>query len=311
MGYAWLFHATSCLIAGALVAGCGDEPLHPFFTAQRRPLVFAHRGGGGVAPESTLDTFVAAQARNPEAVIEFDVHSSSDGHIVVIHDDTVERTTNGHGRVAEQTLAELQALDAGYCAIPGIGIGTADDGDCHDADPARFPFRGLGYRIPTMDEVFVALPMGAYVSVELKQPGIEPELAAALRASGRMDHLIVGAELDDVAVRLKDLLPALPHYYPTAAATCLALAAKTVGSYAACPHYEAFASPLSGAGLALDTKGVLEAAHDDGVAVIYWTIDQPAEMERLFRLGADGIYTDYPPDAFVVLERLRGQGALP
>jgi glycerophosphoryl diester phosphodiesterase len=299
------------LLVAALLAGCGDEPLHRFFLVQRLPLVFAHRGGGGVTPESTLDTFLAAHARNPEAVIEFDVHRSSDGHIVVIHDDTVDRTTNGSGQVTERTLAELQALDAGYCATPGVGIGAADEGDCHAADPSRFPFRGQGYRIPTMDEVFAALPMDTFISVELKQPGIEPALAAALRASGHMDHLIVGSEHDDVAVRLKDLLPELPHYYPTAAATCLALTAKTVSSYAACPHYEAFASPLSGAGLALDTRGVLNAAHRDGVAVIYWTIDEHAEMERLFRLGADGIYSDYPADAFAVLDGLRGQGVLP
>jgi glycerophosphoryl diester phosphodiesterase len=299
------------LLAACLLGGCADAPLHPFFTAHTRPLVFAHRGGGGVAPEATLPTLVGAHARHPEAVIEFDVHRSRDGHIVVIHDASVDRTTDGRGRVSELTLAELQALDAGYCATPGIGIGTEDEGDCHRADPARFPLRGQGFRIPTLAEVFAALPAEALISIELKQAGMEAELAAVLRASGRMDRLIVGSEFDDAAVRLEHLLPELPHYYPTAAATCLALAAKTVGNYAACPHYDAFASPLSGAGLALDTPGVLRSAHRDGVAVIYWTIDEPAEMEHLFRLGADGIYTDYPDEAFAVLQRLRSQGALP
>jgi glycerophosphoryl diester phosphodiesterase len=285
--------------------------MHPFFTSQSRPLIFAHRGGGGLLPEETLPALLSAQAADSQAVIEFDVHGTADGQFVLFHDPTLDRTTNGTGPVRERTVAELKTLDAGYCATPGVGNGTADEGNCHDADPARFPFRGQGYQIATLDEVFAALPPDTPASVELKRPGMERELANALRASGRLPHLITGAEWDDVAVRLKDLLPELPHYYPTAAATCLALAAKAGGSYAACPHYEAFASPLSGAGLALGTKGVLSAAHDDGIAVVYWTINDESEMERLFLLGSDGLYTDYPDRARRVLDGLRAQGRLP
>src|SRR5262245_22253126 len=131
----------------------GDPPLHPFFRAQRLPLIFAHRGGGSVGPEETVPTFLGAWQRNHEAVIEFDVLETADGEIVVLHDATVDRTTNGAGRVADLTLAEVQALDAGYCATPNEGDGTAPSGACHDADPARFPFRGMGYKIPTLNEV--------------------------------------------------------------------------------------------------------------------------------------------------------------
>ena len=285
--------------------------MHPFFTKQARPLIFAHRGGGGLLPEETLPTFMSLHSSYPLQVVELDVFSAVDDQLVAIHDATLDRTTNATGPVSARTVAELQLLDAGYCATPGVGNGTADVGDCKNGDPSRFPFRGQGYRIPTLAEVFAALPASAYVSVELKQPGKEHELAQALRASGRMDHLITGAEWDDVAARLKDLLPELPHYYPTAAATCMVLAAKADGSYAACPHYEAFASPLTGAGMALDTTAVLGASHDDGVAVIYWTINAEPEMEHLFLLGADGLYTDYPDRAQNVLDRLRAQGRLP
>jgi glycerophosphoryl diester phosphodiesterase len=300
-----------CLGAVLALAACGGEPMHAFFTSRARPLIFAHRGGGGLLPEETLPALLSAQANDPQAVIEFDVHGTADGHFVVFHDPTLDRTTDGTGEVSAHTVAELKLLDAGYCATPGVGNGTAEDGDCKGADPARFPFRGQGYQIATLDEVLAALPADTPASVELKQPGRERELADALRASGRMTHLITGAEWDDVAVRLKALLPELPHYYPTAAATCLALAAKAGGSYAACPHYEAFAAPLSGAGLALDTEGVLAAAHDDGVAVVYWTINDESEMARLFLLGADGLYTDYPDRARRVLDGLRAEGMLP
>jgi glycerophosphoryl diester phosphodiesterase len=231
---------------------------------------------------------------------------------VVIHDDTVDRTTNGTGRVADLTLAELQALDAGYCARPGEGDGTAPREQCRAAaDVSRFPFRGQGYRVPTLDEVLSALPTDAPIGIEVKAPGFEQQFAETLRASGRMDHLIVGSALDDVSIRLKDLLPEVPHYMPSGAATCLGLTAKLRLDYPSCSEYEVFASPLRGAGLALDTPEVLEAAHGRGALVIYWTINEAAEMERLFRLGADGIFTDYPDRARQVRERLRAEGVLP
>jgi glycerophosphoryl diester phosphodiesterase len=286
--------------------GCAAErPLHAFFQMHKGPIVFSHRGGGGVEPEATLPAILNGLQRNPQAVVEFDVHQSSDGHLVVIHDDTVDRTTNGTGAVAQKSLAELQGLDAGYCATPGQGNGTAPAGQCHGV-ASGFRFRGMGYRIPTLEEVLAALPAQILLSVEVKQAGIERKVADVLRASGRLQRLIVGAEPDEMSVRLRDALPEVPHYYPKGAATCLALSGKARWSYAACPQYEVFASPLSGAGLALDTEGVLDSAHADGVAVVYWTINDKPTMLRLFRLGADGIFTDYPDLAREALAELRG-----
>ncbi|MES1157546.1 MAG: glycerophosphodiester phosphodiesterase family protein, partial [Haliangium ochraceum] len=283
--------------------------------ATRRPFLFAHRGGGGILPEETLPTLLAAEARDAAAIVEFDVHRSRDGHLVVIHDASVNRTTNGQGRVADLTLGELQALDAGYCASPGKGDGTASAADCQaPADPtlpALFPFRGAGLRIATLDEVLAALSRQTFISIEVKAPGFERQFADTMRASGRLDHLVTGSEDDDVAVRLEDLLPEAAHYLPRAAATCLALTAKLALDYQGCPQFDVFASPLAGAGLALDTGGVLRAAHRRGMVVIYWTINDEPTMERLFRLGADGIFTDYPDRGRQVVERLRVAGELP
>ena len=246
--------------------------------------------------------------------MEFDVHRSKDGAIVVIHDDTVDRTTDGTGRVDALTLAELQALDAGHCARPGQGDGTAPETACRatDASPDDFPFRGQGYRIPTLAEVLEALPAGVAISIEAKAAGFEEQLAEQLRDSGRLEQLVVGSALDEVSLRLKALLPEVAHFLPTAAATCVGLTAKAaLASYPACPEYEVFASPIRGAGLALDTQDVLDAAHARGMRVIYWTINEEAELERLFRLGVDGVFTDYPARAQTVLERLRAAGELP
>ena len=293
--------------ASAATTGCADRPRHPFFdrVAARGagPVVFAHRGGGGLGPEATLPTLLAAHA-TWGMVVEFDVHRSRDGQLVVIHDDTVDRTTDGHGAVAGLTWAELGGLDAGFCATPGEGDGTDARGDCHDpAAAAGFPFRGKGYRIPSLDQVLAALPQEAFFGVEAKAGGFEEQLAATLRASGRLEHLVVGSEFDDVSVRLKDLLPEVAHYMPKAAATCFALSAKASYGYP-CPEYEIFASPLSGAGLALDTPAVLQAAHHRGVAVVYWTINDGPTLDHLFGLGADGVFSDYPDRAQRARDRL-------
>jgi glycerophosphoryl diester phosphodiesterase len=263
-----------------------------------------------VEPEATVPTMVATHMRNPEAVIELDVHGTRDGKVVVMHDSTVDRTTNGTGHVADQFLDELKALDAGYCSTPGEGNGTAPSGQCHDAEPTKFPFRGGGYQVPTLQEVLDALPLEALISVEVKQVGMERAVADVLRASGRLVRMVVGAEHDTVAVRVKDALPEVPGFLPTGAATCFALSTEAGWSYPACPAYEVFASPLTAAGLALDTRGVLDAAHTEGMAVIYWTINDEPTMERLFVLGADGIFTDYPDRARVVLDRLRADGTI-
>jgi glycerophosphoryl diester phosphodiesterase len=297
------------LVAAAL-AGCRSVvPLHPFILSQRRPIIFAHRGGGGTGPEATLPVMLATHARNPAAVIEFDVHLSRDGQLVVLHDDTVDRTTNGTGKVTDLTLPELEALDAGYCATPDQGDGTDDTGTCHHADPIRFPFRGKGYVIPTLRAILAALPPETFMSVEVKQPGIERAVSDALRATGHLDRMVVGSANDDEATRIRSALPRVAGYLPVGAAKCFVLGAKAGLGYAACPIYAVFASPLAGGGLALDTRGVIGAAHDVGMAVVYWTINDAPTMERLFRLGADGIYTDYPDRARMVLDRLRGEGA--
>jgi glycerophosphoryl diester phosphodiesterase len=190
-----------------------------------------------------------------------------------------------------------------------VGDGTAPRGSCDPAgSAATYPHRGKGLRIPTLAEVLAALPMGTFLSVEVKQQGIEQQFAELMRASGRLDHLATGAENDDIAVRLRDRLPEAAHFLPKGAATCLALAAKLRLRYPDCPRYDLFASPLTGAGLALDTSAVLDTAHGYGAQVIYWTINEQSEIERLFRLGADGVYTDYPDRARAAAERLRAEG---
>jgi prepilin-type processing-associated H-X9-DG protein len=148
-------------------------------TSAARPLVIAHRGGGGLIPENTLEAFEYS-ARMGVDVLELDVHSTSDGALVVMHDRSVDRTTDGHGRINEMTLGEIKKLDAGYSFSP-------DDGQ-------TFPFRGKGITVPTLEEIFAAFPETTF-NIEPKQaaPSIIKPLCSLLRERKMADKTIVGS----------------------------------------------------------------------------------------------------------------------
>jgi hypothetical protein len=121
------------------------EPLHDVLRGG--PLLIGHRGAAGLVPENTMASFRDAVDRWAVDMIELDVRASADGHCVVIHDATVDRTTDGTGSVADLTLAELRELDAGY--------------RFQDENRASIPFRGQGLGIPTIEEVLEELPRHA------------------------------------------------------------------------------------------------------------------------------------------------------
>ena len=126
------------------------------------PMLVAHRGGSLIAPENTLVAFRSAVETWWADMLEMDAHLTRDGQVVVIHDPTVDRTTDGTGRVADLTLREIQALDAGYRFLDGAGA---------------YPFRGKGAVVPTLEEVLVAFP-NVWVNVECKCPEVARPVAA-------------------------------------------------------------------------------------------------------------------------------------
>src|SRR5699024_11167615 len=114
-----------------------EHKKHPMFK-KSRPLVMAHRGGAALAPENTLAAFHNAVELGVD-MIQLDIHATKDGHLVVIHDDTMDRTTNGSGRVKDLTLTEIQTYDAGFHFIDPDGNKT---------------FKGKGVNVPTLEAVF-------------------------------------------------------------------------------------------------------------------------------------------------------------
>ena len=227
-------------------------------------LTIAHRGASALYPENTLSAFIAAAELGAD-MCEFDVRMTRDGEVVVIHDATVNRTTDGRSRVAAMSAAAIKRLDAG----------------------ARFGAEFRGERIPTLAEVAQAL--GARcdgrcgMDVELKAPGLEARVCDILRGCGAMERAIVSSfdwdQLKIVAQQEPRLRLALLGEKASAA---LLDAAAAMHAFAIAPRFD-----IADAALCAE-------AHRRGLAVYVWTVDNAPTMGRLIAAGVDGIMTNNP-----------------
>ena len=252
------------------------------FFSGLKPRVIGHRGAAGAAPENTVASFEWAVADGAD-IVEIDVHATRDGQIVVIHDDTVDRTTDGVGAVKEMSLAELKRLDAGY-RFPG------DGGD--------YPFRGRGVAIPTLAELLHRLrDIKAIVEIKQSDPPIVDGVLGAVLRAGKENDVLLATERDDV---MRDIRAALGPNASIATGFCHGEVAAFIDrlSRGALAGYRppggAFQVPPAFAGVELITPASIRAAHALGLELYVWTINDPAEIKRLLELGVDGIISDYP-----------------
>ncbi len=260
-----------------------------------QPAVFAHRGGAGLWPENTLFAFRRAWEMGVD-VLELDVHGTRDGYIVVIHDPTVDRTTNGTGAVREMTLAEVQALDAGYWFTPDGG--------------QTYPYRGQGIRIPTLEEVFDALPDARFnIEVKSNDPPIVAALANLIERKGMTDKVIVGSFRQEIVDELRQRLPNVATFASREEIQSFWVFHTLGLSRAWRPVPDTLQVPteytVQGVRLTVVSPRFVRSAHALGVRVDVWTINDPDEMARLLDMGVDGIMTDYP-DRLLELLRARG-----
>ena len=213
-------------------------------------------------------------------MLELDLHLTRDGQLVVSHDPTVQRCTNGEGPIRDATLEELQRLDAGYHFTPDSGL--------------TYPFRGKGVRIPSFQEVLTAYP-GVPLNVELKEdsPGAAEALARLVRGAAAGPRICLGSELDALGARLSQLLPEVAHFYPRDALTQTVLAIKSGETVPESP-YSVLDMPYHYAGVTLVDRDFLAAAGDAGKWVNVWTVDAEPEMRVLVALGVGGVMTDRP-----------------
>jgi len=265
-------------------------PEHKYFQKDAgRPLAIAHRGGGGLWPENTLYAFEHAAALGAD-VIETDVHATADGELVIFHDDVLQWTTDGTGRLSSLTLAELKRLDAGYRF-------STDGG-------RTFPLRGSGVSIPTLREVFAALPQMRF-NIEPKQavPSLTAPLCRLIREYGMTDKVLVASFSGAVLAEFRRECPEVAtSAAPGEVANFLALQrAGLAASYS--PSMQALQVPEQAGGLRVLTRDFVAAAHGRNLRVHVWTVNEEADMRRLFEMGVDGIMSDYPDRLLKVLGR--------
>ncbi len=249
-----------------------------------KPRQFGHRGARGTHPENTMVAFDAGIEMGAEA-FELDVHTSAEGEIVVIHDSTLDRTTDGRGKVRDQSLDELKVLDAGYNF-------TLDDGE-------SFPFRGQGIRVPMLAEVLDAFP-DVPIIIEIKQddPPLESQLDILLRSMNAQSRVLVFSLKQGPLNRYRDLVSRhQTGFGPNDVAGFMRrMVSKRWNGYD--PPGAAFAVPVNWQGIPIVSKAFVRAAHAIDREVFVWTVNEVDEMNALLDLGVDGLISDFP-------ERLR------
>ena len=244
----------------------------------RKPLNIAHQGASADAPGNTLAAFRLALEMGADG-FELDIMLSTDGYLVVIHDDTVDRTTDGRGPVRQKTLAELKALDAGV----------------------RFGARFAGERIPTLQEVFdLVAGNRAFVNVELKadslkSDGLEEKLVALIRRYDLGERLLISSFNPFALWRVRRLTPDLP---------LALLYAENMPVHLRNRWFAFLSRPEAlNPGLRMATQEHVRWAKSKGYRLYVWTVDEEPEMRRLIALGVDGIMTNKPDLLRQVLAR--------
>lgn len=253
------------------------------------PLVFGHRGAAGLAPENTLPSYALAMALGAD-VLEFDVHGTADGEIVVIHDPTLERTTSGEGEVRQHTLRQLRQLDAGYQFTRG---------------GADFPFRGQGVRIPTLAEVIEAFP-GVPCNVEIKQehPGIVEEALSIIRRCGATERLLLAAEHDSIMATIRAATSEIPTSFAVGEVVDFMGRVQSGQWEGYQPAGCALQIPPAFNDITLVSAETVSIAHRYGIEMHVWTINDREDAAELLSKGIDGIMSDLPGMARVAVDAL-------
>ena len=266
------------------------RPGHPFLAGA--PVLVAHRGGAGLAPENTLEAFRLAVDGYGADMLEMDVHLTADDEVVVIHDPTVDRTTDGSGAVAAMGADEIRSLDAGY---------TFQDPD------GAFSYRGRGTRVPLFAEVLQEFPE-TRLNVECKCPRVaRPLVELILRHEAQHRVLVAAAEeANRKAVR------GYPGPWGASSAQLrpFHVLHRLPLGFLYTPRADALQIPETWKGRRILTERFLREAHRRNLPVHVWTVDREDDMRRLLAMGVDAIQTDRPDRLARVLHEFGGR-ALP
>ncbi len=274
------FMLLAALLLG-LRLGSRPAPKHPFFAQfDQYPLVIAHQGGNRIGPDETLHTYEKAVGLGVD-ILEGDLHITADGVLVLMHDETVDRTTNGSGLIEEMTLAELKQLDAAYRWTP-------DDG-------TTYPYRGQGIIVPTLEELFDTFP-GFPVNLEIKKTerSIAQPLCDLLRAYDMQEKALIASFHDERMAEFRDICPEVATSGSKGEVTKFVILnyAFLGGFYA--PNEYALQVPERDSGILIVRPGFISGAKRRNMQVHVWTPNTAEELQHFIDIGVDGIITDRP-----------------
>ncbi|MGH7511756.1 MAG: glycerophosphodiester phosphodiesterase [Gemmatimonadales bacterium] len=248
--------------------------MNPLLDLEARPVI-AHRGASTYAPENTLAAFELAVSQGADA-FELDVRLTRDGAAVVIHDDTLDRTTDLSGPVRARTLAELRLADAGHRLSPDGGH--------------SFPFRHKDVRIPTLAEVLWAFP-AMPVMIEVKEPEVQEAVRRVLLEGEAVERCVLASE----QLGALELFREAPFARGAAGPEISALYR---GALLRRPPrergYRLLSVPLKWHGLPVPTRAFVRSARALGAPVHVWTVNDAATARRLWARGVAGIVTNVP-----------------
>ena len=264
------------------------RPGHPYLAGA--PVFAAHRGGARLAPENTLEAFGDAVDRWGADMLELDVRLTADGVVVVIHDETVDRTTDGSGPVAALDLEALRDLDAGARFVDAEGRGS---------------FAGRGVRVPTFAEVLESFPR-TRLNVEAKCAAVAGPLVEAIRRHGAEHRVLVAAEFERNRRGARGYRGAWGASRSQLRPFWVLHRVPWVGSMYT-PACDALQVPVAFEGRPIVTPRLIAEAHRRNIPVHVWVVDEPEEMRRLLDLGVDAIQTDRPDRLALVLHEERGR----
>ena len=270
-----------------------DAPSKPYYTNFRPPFLIAHQGGDRVWPGDTLYAFEQAVDIGAD-VLEMDAHITKDSQIVLMHDERIDRTTDGTGLIEDLTLSQLKQLDAAY-------QWSNDDGK-------TFPYRGQGIQVPTLEELFQKFPEMRYViEIKLTQNPIDKPLCALIRKYDMQDRVVIASFHDEAMQNFRKTCPEVATSASRGEVTKFVLLGKVFLSGLVAPQYQSIQPPYDPAesmNIPIMTKRFISEAHAKNIAVEPWTVDDPQLMKQYIEWNVDGIMTDRPDLMIKVLKEL-------
>ncbi|NNE72979.1 MAG: glycerophosphodiester phosphodiesterase [Acidimicrobiales bacterium] len=276
-------------ISWLMVDARGDVEFFEGRPGEHRPLVFAHQGGEGNRPSNTMIAFRESIEIGAD-VLDSDVHMTRDGELVLIHDETVDATTNGSGEVRDLTLVELRELDFGYRF-------STDGGE-------TFPYRDTGVGIVTVDELFAEFPDTRF-GFEIKQttPDAATKLCALIQEYGYEGRVLLSSSGQENMDAFRDSCPSVATSATDGEATRFYIFqfVRLSGFYS--PPFDSLQVPEYRGGTHVLTGSFVGAARRWNLPVVPWTINEPEDLDRIISdFDVDGINTDYPDRLIEYLE---------